>query len=133
MSAGETVVISSLHGGPPGIGHGGYVAGLLTRHIDGAAQVTLRRPAPLDTDLAVAQTEDGWALQLGDDVIADAIAAKLELEVPTPPSLDEARAAAAGDGSPSRWHQKTACGPTCGACTRPKTFFSTAGNNCSFS
>lgn len=108
-----TTTIAATHSGPAGIGHGGYVAGLLTCHIDGAAQVTLRRPAPLDTSLEVAQTEAGWELRLGDDVIADAIASKLDLDVPALPSVDTARAAEAG--SPSRWHGR-GVHPTCFGC-----------------
>ena len=88
-----TVVIRATHQGPRGIGHGGYVAGLLAREIDGAAQVTLRRPAPLDVALDVVAAADGRELRRGDDVIADAIATTFTLDVPTPPSPDEARAA----------------------------------------
>lgn len=112
-----SIVIASTHSGPPGIGHGGYVAGFLTPNISGAAQVTLRRPAPLNVELQLANVIDDkgdrWELRDGDGVIADAIAATLELDVPAAPSLEEARAAEAG--SPSRWHTK-GVHPTCFGC-----------------
>lgn len=110
-----SVVIPQTHGGPRGIGHGGYVVGLLATRIDGAAQVTLRRPAPLDVSLDVVATEAGWELRQGDDVIADAIATTLEVAVPTPPSLDDARAAEAK--SPSRWNER-GVHPTCFGCAQ---------------
>lgn len=114
-----TVIVPGTHNGPGGIGHGGYVVGLLTSQIDGAAQVTLRRPAPLDVELdRVSVDDDGvtrWELRNGDDVIADAIAAALELDVPTPPSLDVARDAEAR--SPSRWNER-GVHPTCFGCAQ---------------
>ncbi len=109
------IEIPKTHGGPPGIGHGGYVVGLLSKNISGAAQVTLRKPAPLDTPLDVVLTEDGWELRRGDEVIADATAAKLDLVVPNAPSLDAARAAE--EHSPSRWNQR-GVHPTCFGCAQ---------------
>lgn len=108
-----TVVIPSTHSGPPGIGHGGYVAGLLTPHVSGAAQVTLRRPAPLNVDLELSASETGWAISDASGVIADVTASTLELDIPPIPSLDEARTAEAG--SPSRWYEK-GVHPTCFGC-----------------
>ena len=45
------MVILSRFSGPPGLGNGGYVAGVLARAVGGAAGVTLRAPIPLDTSL----------------------------------------------------------------------------------
>jgi hypothetical protein len=76
-----TVIIPETHGGPRGIGHGGYVVGLLAGYFAAAAQVTLRKPAPLGVELDVACVDrDGaprWELRRGEDVIADAIGAVL--------------------------------------------------------
>ena len=58
-----TAVIRETHTGPRGIGHGGYVAGLLATRFDGAVQVTLRRPAPVDVELAVVGNSDAWELR----------------------------------------------------------------------
>ena len=48
------IAIDSRFSGPPGLGNGGYVAGVLARALRGAARVTLRAPIPLDTPLALA-------------------------------------------------------------------------------
>ena len=108
-----SVVIPETHGGPRGIGHGGYVVGLLAGNVAGAAQVTLRKPAPLGVALDVVLTENAWELRSGDDVIADATSTVLDLAVPRAPSLDEARAAE--EKSPSRWNE-TGVHPTCFGC-----------------
>lgn len=86
------IEISSRFGGPPNIGHGGYVAGLFAERTPGAVQVTLRRPAPLDQPLdMVDQGEGRWALMTGDDAVATSEPTTLDIEVPPPPSIDEAR------------------------------------------
>lgn len=90
--------------GPPGMGHGGYVAGILARHVDGAVQVTLRRATPVGVELGVVDAGGGrWELRDGDDLIAEAEPAALELAVPPAPSIEEARSAEAG--SPSHWNE----------------------------
>lgn len=57
--------------------------------------VTLKRPAPLDVELR-AELEDGKAvLSHGDEVLALAEPANLDIAVPKPPSLADAKAAEA--------------------------------------
>lgn len=86
------------------MGHGGYVAGLLAGHVDGAVQVTLRRATPVGVELAVEQDGDGRVTLSHDgELIAEAQPASLDLEVPTPPGLEAARDAEAG--SPSHWNE----------------------------
>ena len=46
-----SVVIEKRFCGPPNSGNAGYVCGMLARHITGAAEVTLRAPPPLETEL----------------------------------------------------------------------------------
>ena len=41
----ETITIARRFRGPPNSGNGGYVCGMLARHIAGAAEVMLRAPA----------------------------------------------------------------------------------------
>ena len=78
--------------GPPASGQGGYTCGLVAETIDSeCVAVSLRRPPPLERPLRLA---DG-ALLDGDEVIAEGAPADLRLEVPEPPSLDDAREAAA--------------------------------------
>jgi hypothetical protein len=105
--------------GPPNMGHGGYVAGLLAARLDTAAgpvQVTLRRPIPLDTPLDLVETSNRVELRRGDDLIAeaDAVDAPFELEVPPPPTLEQARAAEAA--SPSVYNDGRGVHPTCFGC-----------------
>ncbi len=100
----SAVVVPQHFVGPPGMGHGGYVAGLLARHVDGAVQVTLRRATPVGVELAVEAGDDGAVRLLHDgELIAEAEPATLELEVPPVPSVEDARAAEAG--SPSHWNE----------------------------
>jgi hypothetical protein len=108
------IEVASRFAGPPSMGHGGYVAGLLARRIKGAVQITLRRPTPLDAPLSIGEAgEEGFELRNGDEVIAAAEPSHLELEVPRPPTVDEARAAEAG--SPSHYNG-TGVHPTCFGC-----------------
>lgn len=108
-----SVTVPGRYLGPPAMGHGGYVAGLLARQIlstgDGAVQVTLRRPTPLDHPLELVPSSgpDGdrrWELRNGDEVIVEAEPATLDLDIPPVPGVDAARAAEAG--SPSRWNER---------------------------
>ena len=65
------VVIEPRFAGPPNSGQGGYVAGLLAREVGNPAEVTLRRPPPLERILEVVATPDGAELRDGDTVITD--------------------------------------------------------------
>src|SRR5688572_11393103 len=96
------------------MGHGGYVAGLFASRSDGPVQVTLRRPTPLDTELALTAHGAGrFNLRHGDEVIAEAEPGVLELDVPTPPAAEAARAAEAG--SPAHYDGR-GVHPTCFGC-----------------
>src|SRR4051794_7015358 len=90
----EPVVIARRFNGPPGSGHGGYSAGSAAALIDApAVQVTLRRPPPLDTPLAVERRDGVAALVGADGVVAEAEPATLALDGPDPVGMEEARAA----------------------------------------
>lgn len=91
----ETITIAPRFNGPPGSGNGGYVCGLLAKHINGASTVTLRAPPPLATPLTL--TSDGVraALHHGDTLVAEAEAAPFALTAAAPPTLTEAEHAAA--------------------------------------
>ena len=69
--------------GPPSMGHGGYVAGLLAEELGTpVVQVTLRKPTPLDRPLTLQRAEgQGGAARLldADQLIAEAVPAELEL------------------------------------------------------
>lgn len=109
------VVVPENCMGPPGVGHGGYVAGLLARCIEGGSQVTLRRPTPCGVPLVVEEVGEGrWILRDGDDVLAEAEPASLDLDVPPVPAVGAAREAEAR--SPSRWDER-GVHPICFGCS----------------
>lgn len=101
--------------GPPGVAHGGYIAGLLARRIDGASQITLRRPTPCGVPLAIDESGAGHlVLRDGDDVLVEAEPTNVALDVPPVPTVEAARAAEAG--SPSRWDER-GVHPICFGCS----------------
>jgi hypothetical protein len=85
------VTIVSRFCGPPRSGNGGYSAGLAAAGIEGAVEVTLRRPPPLDRALRL---DRGAATVLwdGDDVVLEERPTELELTVPPAPSFEAASA-----------------------------------------
>ena len=102
--------------GPPTMGHGGYVAGLIAERLPGAVQVTLRRPTPLDRPLELVPAEGGGMQLLdGAQLLAEAVSTTLQLAIPRSPSL--AQAAAAEAGSPSLLGER-GVHPTCFGCSR---------------
>ena len=73
------MIIEARYNGPPGSGNGGYTAGLVATHPDvalhlpeGAVEVTLRRPPPLDTPLAVSTDAETLRVHDGDTLVASA-------------------------------------------------------------
>lgn len=111
-----SAIVESRFAGPPSIGHGGYVAGMLSERWPVPVQVTLWRPTPLDIALSIDEADpERSVLRHDGDVIAEAAPATLELDVPVPPSIDEATAAAAH--SPSRVARDgLGVHPTCFGC-----------------
>jgi hypothetical protein len=100
--------------GPPDSGNGGYVAGLVAGALGGSGcTVTLYRPPPLNRLLDLRTASDGAELLDGDQRIASAVAADLELDVPAPPYLDDARAAETRYVGHQRHHYPSCfvCGP----------------------
>jgi hypothetical protein len=69
---------------------------LLARELGGSdVFVTLKRPAPLDRDLRVERSEEEAALYDGDELLAVAEYSRVAIEVPAPPTIDEAKVAEA--------------------------------------
>jgi hypothetical protein len=91
----DTVSIPRGFNGPLDSGQGGYSAGIVAGFIDGPAEVSLRRPVPLERPLEVARDEDGSVRLLdGDELVAEGHPADLAgLDVPAPVSVEEAREA----------------------------------------
>ncbi len=92
-------VIASRFNGPPGSGNGGYVCGLLAAQLGASAEVTLRKPPPLDHALALrdegVDEERHVSLWDGETLIASARVAEPSVVVPDPPTLAQAEAAEA--------------------------------------
>jgi len=99
------------------MGHGGYVAGLLAeRSVAAAVQVTLRRPIPLDVALELLEVDDGrLQLRRGDELLVESEPSSLEIDIPSPPSIQAARSAE--PGSPSLAEPR-GVHPTCFGCGR---------------
>jgi hypothetical protein len=83
------VTIDPRFCGPSTTGNGGWTSGLLGTRLSGPAEVTLRKPPPLGRPLRL-KGDDPLVLLDGDELIAEARSATLDLEVPRPPSFDRA-------------------------------------------
>jgi len=94
------VVIDRHFRGPTGSANGGYTCGVLASLLHGPAEVTLRRPPPLERPLEV-DWEDGRRrieLRDGDALVAEAEPAEVDIELPDPIPFDEAAGAALPEG-----------------------------------
>lgn len=100
MSA--TVTVPARFNGPRRSGNGGYSAGALASFVEGPAEISLRRPVPLDAALRVERGEAGEVNVLdGWDLVAEVRAVPdFALEVPAPVGVEEARAAMPGYRGP---------------------------------
>ena len=108
----ETLVIDPRYNGPPGSGHGGYVSGLLAGLLGAnPAEVTLRLPPPLGRPLTVEREAGGVQVYDGEAMVAEALPAEFEIDVPAPVTFGEADEASAGYPG---WKQHPF--PTCLVC-----------------
>ena len=89
----DVVSVPRRFNGPLDSGQGGYSAGIVAAFLEQPAEVSLRRPVPLDRPLRV-QRDGDVRLFDGDDLIADGHAvAGVDVEVPEPVSVAVAREA----------------------------------------
>lgn len=66
-----SIVIGRRFIGPPHSANGGYACGRIAAFIDGSAEVTLRRPPPIDTEMQVCgEAGGGVTLHNGDTLVA---------------------------------------------------------------
>lgn len=112
----DEIVIERRFCGPGGSGNGGYVCGRVSAYIDGVAEVTLRRPPPLDHPLAVRRTAGGVEVLDGTALVAEAVPARVDLSPPAP--VDRDTAAEAAKGYPG-WSDHPF--PTCFVCGPDRT------------
>ena len=87
-----TITLPRRFCGPPDSANGGYTAGVLAQHVGTTAEVTLRRPPPLDRPLVVEPEESRVVLRDGADLIAEASATTVDVDVRPPVTLDTAAA-----------------------------------------
>ncbi len=84
-----TIYINRRFHGPPESANGGYACGLLASYIGNPAEVTLLRPPPLDTPLAVTRSADKVLLMDGGTVVAHGEAFAGDFPVMEAPTLEE--------------------------------------------
>lgn len=90
---GQITIIRRFRG-PLESGNGGYVCGRLANFIQGPAEVKLKLPPPLETPMDVVSQEDGsFHLLWQGKEVAEARPAKISLDIPKLPTLDEAELA----------------------------------------
>ena len=95
----EALVIPPRFCGPPGSGNGGYVCGRIAAYADGPVTVTLRRPPPLATPMAVERDGEGSVrIHHGPALIAETTSAPggPERQIPGPVTTAVAQAVAGG-------------------------------------
>lgn len=90
----EYLEISERFCGPPNSGNGGYVCGLLAKHLPGAVAVRLKAPPPLKTTLRREWSNDSARLFHESTVVGEARTSELLIEPPPCPGLSEAERAA---------------------------------------
>lgn len=109
-----TVSIRRRYCGPPNSANGGYACGRLAAFIDGDAEVTLRKPPPLETTMRVIrESADSVALYAGDELIATARSHAVPATDTKGPSFEDAIAASQRTFDPSVHKLPTCyvCGP----------------------
>jgi hypothetical protein len=95
MSAHRLLVISRRFRGPPTSGNGGYTCGMLAAAASKPVEVRLIKPPPLDTRLEIVDDAETGGLKLlhGAEVVGTATPKTLQLDVPKPPTYEQALAA----------------------------------------
>jgi len=94
MSLGS-IIIKRRFIGPPNSANGGYACGRIAAFIDGSAEVTLRRPPPIDQEMAVREESGGSvAMYYGETLIGSGESASIDSVPIDAPTFDQASAAA---------------------------------------
>ena len=92
----DTVTIHRRFRGPLDSANGGYAAGLVGVRLGAGAEVTLRLPPPLERPLTFRADGERLLLEDAGRLVAEGVPKALDLAAPLPPSVGEARIAAAG-------------------------------------
>jgi hypothetical protein len=87
----ETITIPGRFSGPSGVGNGGYSCGRFAALLGGAAEVTLRRPVPLETALTAHRQGSSVRILDGDELIAEVAPVNLaDIQAPPLVTLEQA-------------------------------------------
>ncbi len=89
----STLTIPSRFCGPPKSANGGYTCGILAKKLEGIAEITLRKPPPLNKTLQIQVEDRGLKLVDGDLLIATAKSGEIEFSAPENPGFEAAEAA----------------------------------------
>jgi hypothetical protein len=89
------MIVPGRFNGPPDSGNGGYTCGLVAGILGGVAEVTLRRPPPLERELEVVRANGRVQIRDGEELVAEAEPAAVGTDVPPPVSVEEATEASA--------------------------------------
>lgn len=84
------LIIPRRFNGPPRSANGGYACGLVAGFVPGDAEVTLRSPPPLETEMAVSRRDGRVLVHDGETLVAEAGPATIDHEVPAAPPLEVA-------------------------------------------
>ncbi len=81
-----TLRVASRFNGPPQAANGGYFAGLIAATVRERVRVRLLRPAPLEQDLVLSESEPGrWIVHSGEVPVAEARCDEVSNIAPPPP------------------------------------------------
>lgn len=110
-----TIAVERRFRGPHDSGNGGYVCGLVASYIEGPAEITLRIPPPLETELPVLRDADGDVRVVdGDTLVAEG--RPVDVDLAEPDAVDFDAAEAAGHRSPVRHTPDVHVFPECFTC-----------------
>jgi len=86
----QQVSIAPRFCGPARSGNGGYVCGVIAKPLDGAVSARLFAPPPLETVLTLQSDADSTKLIGGETLLGEARRVTLDLQPPSPPTLNDA-------------------------------------------
>jgi len=94
-SSRQQIIINKHFVGPPNITQGGYISGTMAMHLESSTvEVTMRNPTPMGRPVILdTNSPDRVFLYDGDKLLNEARPAELDMKIPEPISLEEAKRA----------------------------------------